>query len=611
MTWCRWIFIGLICLLIAGGGIELLHRRTKEHSAEAIERRAGLDSRIAKLDWENLSSQAAAEKLGHVSGTHIEIVGPCLEYVPYLPNHPRVTIHAHLHDVKLSTALDILCSAIPTGTAAEETYEVQPDGTIALLPDSSIKRINRIYDVHDLLDDPNAWPRPYQPLEKLLLWNINAQPATTLRIAGKWVVFATRHEHAQINSVLRALRSPSADLEASDQTAEALGHMVGPIRVHQEPVAKVIDALAEQAGVNLVVNWTSLASVSRIADPNSPTSADFERLPLRAALNQLLERPAVFAASDNVLLATYQMRAIAFRETRAYELADLICLFAGRLKDDDARRAGHEPKTTPEYYAATATSLLEDVTKFALPHAYRDGLGYMLGTRLLLAAPSDVHWELRRIFAALRQFIKDSAGHPPAKPRLLSGGEDVFARLNTTIGEISLNEASLTSALATLQSLAGVTIGFDRLFSNFDKLPTRPITLHLWNIPLSVALHEVLKAASNGAPLCYGIDQGIIVVSTFPDMCRTTRIYDVSDLAREPVTNLDQLAKLISQTINAAGPSEPAGYVKIDRVGNWLIVMQSPQNHLRIESLLNALRNPQNSDVRALWPDDSRSMQAD
>lgn len=128
---------------------------------------------------------------------------------------------------------------------------------------------------------------------------------------------------------------------------------------------------------------------------------------------------------------------------------------------------------------------------------------------------------------------------------------------------------------------------------------------------MSVALHEVLKAASKDTPLVYGIDRGIIVVSATPDTCRTMRIYDVSDTAPEPMTSINQLPSLINQTIEAAASSEPAGYVKVDLVGNWLIVMQSPENHLRIESLLTALRNPQKSDVQALWPDDLRSLQAD
>lgn len=479
MTWRGRLIVGLICLLLAGAGIELLHRWKQDHSTEAIERRAGLDLRIAKLDWDDLSPQGAADQLGRITGVHLEITGPCLEYIPYIRDHRRVTIHAHLHDVKLSTALDILCSAMPTGTTVEETYEVQPNESISLLPDSLAKRVNHIYDVHDLLDDPAAWPHKYQPLEKLLLWNTNERTPTTVRIAGRWGFFGTRREHAQIDAALNAFRSPSADLNASDLTAEALGHMVGPLHIEQVPVGKVIDTLAEQAGINVAVDWTSVAYASRMADPESLVSVDFERLPLRAALNQLLERPMVYGASDNVLLVTSGLPPISFREARAYELNDLIGVFAARLKADDARRAGHEPATSSSYYTATATSLLEDVMTLAPANGYRGGFGHWLGTRFLLAAPSDVHWELRRIFTTLRQFIKESAEHAPAEPRFLSGGEEVFARLNKRISELSLNRASLTTALATLQSSAGVTIGFERVFSHFERLPTRSITLHL------------------------------------------------------------------------------------------------------------------------------------
>lgn len=544
MTWRRGILIGLTCILLVGGAVELLHRWKQNHSAEAIERRAGLDSRIAKLDWNDLSPQAAADQLSRVTGAHIEIIGPCLEYTPY--NRRRVTIHSHLHDVKFSTAVDILCSLMPTGTTAEETYEVQPDGTITLLPDSLAKRIYRIYDVHDLLDDPAAWPRAYQPLEKLLLWNTNERTPTTVRIAGKWAVFATLQEHSRTDAVLTALRSPSAGLDASDQTAEALGRMVGPIHVRGVPVEKGIDTLAEQAGVNLVVDWTSV----EIWDVNVPVSADVERLPLGAALNIFLKRPAVYSTDDNVLLVMSEIPPISFREARAYELSDLIGAFAARLKADDARRAGHEPTTPSSYYTAPATSLLEDIMTRSTISRYHAGSDEWLGTRYLLAGPSDGHLELRRVFTTLRQFVKESAENAPAEPRFLSDCNEVFARLHATISEVSLDHASLPTALTALQSSAGVTIGFDRDM-DFDRLSIRPITLHLWNVPLSVALHEVLKAASGGTPLGYSINRGVIIVSANPYLWTAARIYDVSDFARDPSAQTDQLPKLINRTIES------------------------------------------------------------
>jgi hypothetical protein len=342
-----------------------------------------------------------------------------------------------------------------------------------------------------------------------------------------------------------------------------------------------------------------------MAMPDKGVSVDFERLPLRAAINLLFKSTMVYSASDNILLVTSYAPPISFRQVRGYELGDLVAACASRLRAQDAHPV---PFVTgrADYYVEGAKLLLREV----LGRSTTVGTGYFHGgsegwfdTRLCIAAPADSHWELRRIIAAMREFERESSQSPPARPRFLSDGQDVFAGLSAPVKEISIDGLPLPTALASLQSASRVTIGFDsgRYLHRFE--PTRLVRLHLWNVSLSVALHHVLKSASNTAPLDYSTDQGVIMVSAESPLWSVTRMYDVTDIARDSPANLDQLPNMIAACVDRTN-SPSSGLNVARKIGGWLIVTQTPENHLRIESLLRALRNHQTIDAGGLWPDD-------
>jgi hypothetical protein len=588
------------------GMVAVRHRWQSDHSAAAISHRARLDTRIPELDWDDVSLPSAVDQLCRSTGARIQINAQISTTVPGPKGAVPLRFHARLHNARLATVLDIIADATHTGMYGRTTYEVRPDGTLLLLADSSAERIVRFYSVGDLTD-PAAFPPARDPLSLLIRMATNQVPIGALKSPGQWIFVGTQQEQAGIAAALDALRGPPGKLDQCDETAESLGRMVGPVHAHAAPLATVIDTLAAQAGVNLVIAWPSLPQYSTMADPNRAITVDFERLPLRVAINLLLKDRVVFSASDNVLFATPHAPPILFQQVRAYELSDLIALFADYFQKQDVRPGRSRSMAPSDYHTDEAIDLVKDLAQRSAPAGtgwFHGGYGHWFGTRLVVAAPADEHWELRRIFQALRQFRNESALHTPAEPRFLSNGQAVFALLNEPVKEISLDQASLPTALASVQSAAGVTIGFDAEFVRTRAQPTRAVTLHLRNVSLAVVLHEVLKAASNSAPLGYGIDQGVILVGNEPPLWSVTRVYDIRDIAQKSDPNLDPLPKLINACIDAATPWESLRNINTVReVGGWLIATQTPENHLRIESLLKSLRSHGAVDAGGLWPD--------
>ena len=115
-------------------------------------------------------------------------------------------------------------------------------------------------------------------------------------------------------------------------------------------------------------------------------------------------------------------------------------------------------------------------------------------------------------------------------------------------------------------------------------------------MPLRVALREVLRAGSSPKPLGYCIDRGAVIITANPFQWSVARIYDVHDLAEGPVA-LAQLVRVIQACVDPSSWRDHGGALGTVRpLGGWLMVDQTPENHFKIESLLDALRTGDGKD---------------
>lgn len=607
MHWRRRAFALFVCLLATGGAVEALRHWRSANSAEAVERRAGLDCRIAELDWDETTLRSAVNKLRRLTGARIEISADVLSdgemsRAMTFTWPPRVPwrLHARLRNVTLSSALDLLAHAAQTRYGGHAVYEVRPDGTIVLRSDLSAERIVRIYAVRDLFTSPTARPAGGDPLDIALGWAADPGLGSSLSMSGRLAYVATRPEHARIAAALASLRGEAAPPGSDDQAVVALAHPVGPVHPRAVALAEVIDGLAVQTGINIVLDWPAFARYSPELDSTTPVTIDLERLPLGTALNALLRdggfpaRPT-FATHQNILFVTVGWPSIGWRELRAYDIGGIIAAFSDRFRAQ-ATRSGSPAEATTADYRDEAVTFVQDLGRpYATADAARLGGAYagrmvLSGDRLLVVATAETHRELQRLFDALRDFARESDGNRPARPRCLSGGEDVFAPLDKPVKEIAIDQAPLPTALQSLQSAAGVTIGLDLPLSRPGFQLGKPVTLHMWNVPLRVALREVLRAAAGTKPLGYFIDHGAIIVTANPLQWSLTRIYDVHDLADGPAAAA-RLVSIIQASVDSPNWTDNGGALQRFRpLGGWLIVTQTPENHIKIESLLDAIR---------------------
>lgn len=330
---------GLLCL---GGTWAAFRVWARGQSEATAGRRAGLDRRISELNFDGDFVESGIEKLRGASGARIGLTAHLRISDRFGPF--QVPLHAHLRDVKLSTALSLLTDepcTDPTGLA----YFARADGVIQLCDRSAVQRVMKMYDVHDLLPSlaAPAWSGPplatgadnlLSILSRLLDTNT---PSTSSRWIwdGRLVVCSTADEQARIAAALEVLRHPSRNDPSTSALLDKLDQSVGPFRVEDVTVAEALDRLGDEAHVNLVVDWLRFSvdytgavnAYKRIAVTLSP-------MPLRAAIGQLFDATGakpylVYAADDNVLIVSQDKPLPArFQTVAAYDVRDLVATYS-------------------------------------------------------------------------------------------------------------------------------------------------------------------------------------------------------------------------------------------------------------------------------------------
>ena len=630
MRWRRIFIVLCLCLVAIGVARQRLRRWRNARSADAIERRAGLDRRVAELNWDGVSLETAVDQLRKLAGARIEmskeVKGTATDY--HLPL--TLPMHARLRNVKLSTALGLLADAA-SARDLDLVHAARPDGTVLLLDRSSAERIVGTYDVRDMASDAlgSVLTRSVEPEAWAFFPNSGAPQLR--KVSDRMVVIATRPEHACVAAALRALRERAAEVDSGHAIIEAINKDVGPIHVRDTPLALVIDLAGDQAGVNVVVNWSAFDKRQNAADRGRWVTADLGRMPLRALLEYLFLGSGdpvrlTYAMDDNVIVVGSNSKLpIRLREARAYDLAPLLAAFADYRTSHDVRPTRLGPASHPEY-AQQAMEFLELMAKeIAAPGDNWSGGGGdtskvdASGTRLMIVAPSGTLSDLDRLFGMLRQFARSSIKRPPADPRFLAPCDVMFDRMKAPLKGFTLDRASLPEAFSKLEAAAGVTICLDPRVPTWGAPAGEPITLRFSNVPFYVALREILRA-SNGS-LGYGIDEGMIFVTDHPARWPVTRIYDIRDLVEQsinrrvlaqshqlPMANvrvpdvpvdldntatepIQQLIGAIEGSVDRQTWRDAGGNAgSIREFAGWLIIRQTPESHMKIESFIETLR---------------------
>lgn len=255
-------------------------------------------------------------------------------------------------------------------------------------------------------------------------------------------------------------------------------------------------------------------------------------------------------------------------------------------------------------YAVGVRPLLEDKVQFAqqrnyLEHRASDILRY----------PTD--WQDA-------SQVKDP--RDPKQPEGAEGKPDeaqkkVLAQLDKSLPALQFDAVGFGDVIDFLRDISGANI-----FVNWKSLEAAkidrnsPVSANLRNIKFSKALGIILDSVGGQTKLGYGVEEGVITISTQGDFDRNVvvRVYDIRDLivvipeftagtdnakpapATQPVTRerlVQAITKLIIDTVSTDSWKDHGGSVgALRELEGQLIITQTPENHKQVVQLLEQIR---------------------
>ena len=173
-------------------------------------------------------------------------------------------------------------------------------------------------------------------------------------------------------------------------------------------------------------------------------------------------------------------------------------------------------------------------------------------------------------------------------------------KLGKTLTDFQFDQVPLETALATWADRTGIDINVKwkaMEAANVDKMT--PVSLKARSVTAARGLEIILEsAAGDGAKLDYGLDAGIVRISTADDLAKfaCTEVYDVHELmgninGEALETKMGALIKLIQDSIATDSWRDNGGTVGALRsFDDKLIITQLVRNQWQIASLLEKLK---------------------
>lgn len=251
--------------------------------------------------------------------------------------------------------------------------------------------------------------------------------------------------------------------------------------------------------------------------------------------------------------------------------------------------------------------IAEAVKSVVGPDSWSDvgGPGELVASpgRLVIAQRYDLHEPIREFLIALQDQLRLAAELPAVglsadDPRLqsfaLTAQARQFERTHTALEQrvsFNFNEKPLSECLAYFERVAGVKIRIPEMVAH-ELYPAKPVTLQLENVRLSMALELLLRDL--GAFATTTFDGSALRIATFDQEESPEnmlwRAYPVPDFRQAVRPELDPVAELLMNTIEADMWQDVGGPGSVQRIGNLLLVSQANRVHQKIPGFLHALR---------------------
>lgn len=363
--------LGVVITSTVGPRFGRAGRQTGPAQVSQAERELGRN--VRQIDLNEVPFDRAVADVRKLTMAKIEVDDKALADAG-LDRTAPVTMHGS--DVPLEQILERLIGHGANGT--QLAYGVR-DGRIIITTEEKLARepFVRIYDVRDVLsssmlvpdpdgdrvqDSPPPPPPPpgldeksrAQALIRLIedtiavdSWSANGGSVGAMGYCGgRLVVAQTWTNHRLLAKLLDQLREPEAPapppiqekpwsrvhhawiaLPEIERQETAIRKPIASIALDQVPFDQAVETLRTLSGVNIWVDWPSLALEDFVR--NTPVSLRLTHVTLSEALDRLLSRPvgAVelgYGVEDGVVLITTRQCAGQYVITRAYDVRDMI-----------------------------------------------------------------------------------------------------------------------------------------------------------------------------------------------------------------------------------------------------------------------------------------------
>ncbi len=377
------------------------------------------------------------------------------------------------------------------------------------------------------------------------------------------------------------------------------------IDAQDTPLQATLERISASAGIPLAIDWNQLKADNGL-EPTTPVSLKLQDVRTPALLRLLALRVGPAANPLRAVLDDKGLRLAAESRWRSEPVQRVYDL--RRLHQDWSRRRPADAARADEEAAFALW-----VQRLVRLHADRGWLGEPpekgptlvldpRGPSLTLTAPIPTHDRLSELLAELQGVGKGSV--PRLDPRVEGADKRVASRLVELV-PARFKDKPLSRAFAELQQSTRENWFIDwRALEGLGVTPERPVQLDVPQVPADQAILILVdelaiqpKAKGGRLPVIWGIEDGVLIVSSFDSYARlgARRYHPVTAIARSPDPRAAQAAAraALDATTAVAGPphawaqkpDSPAPWA-MDEFAGVLFAHTTATRHRQIEAVL-------------------------
>jgi hypothetical protein len=569
----RKFLLAAIAGACAGIGAIAVHRNRSSTTGVMVVNQPGQDSRIREIHWSVVTMRQAVDEVARRTGVHIEL-GAALESRSQVEMTDLLTgqinlaaygdvpmaVNLHLHDIKVSSVLDILATNSSLVTGHVVTCYPGRDGVVTIGSRHQAPKFVRTYPIEDLLaafrsgmtvNEAGSIPTDFftRALTETIApdsWVSNGGTAHESYYSGRLIVVQSARNHQRIAAFLAGLRKAWIDqrpapelpdgLAASRSDLGPLDQVIPELPISDQTLPELIDMLAQRAGTNVVVDWPAFDTLQ----PQTRISGRLKNITIRSAINLLFKGSGwhgpveYWSRDDYVQISRRDVLARSDFVLRVYDLKELVNDYLDYKRSHRfAQPAGH---TAPDGPEQALDRLIHLTGLLAGADYWKDNGGAVpsprpVGGKMMVIAAPAAHLQIAQFLSRWRHIIISPAHEGDSLGWSIQAPDSAFPTLVKRIPDLRLDRMPLRQAIMSLAHLAGTNVFLDENSLRAAGVSAdAAVTLHLRNVAFHVALRNLLQAAST--KLDYTITDDVILVTTqdLSEALPTTRIYDIRDL---------------------------------------------------------------------------------